>query len=299
MAGSFRRKYGGGPKTSKGKAVASRNSLKSGVYAATLIIPGEAQSDFEALKDSLSVELGVQGILEAMLLHEIAAITWKKLRLQGLEVRCITEALSRPETPEEYYEAGFPKGEGSDWALTHLDLITPDYLETCVKRLAQPKLSKEILEKRRAEKLAVEEVKRLREADIERKAHERVKKEGIRFSTAKMLLEFEQDPDPQENDDQAGESLDIIRMLLDEEQRNQDQGAIFVGERLEEAKRLKDVIRDQRLAAILETNRFQRGHDDLARAFSKALKELRSQQEWRRKNDVVDVTPNDANSEEG
>ncbi len=41
----------GGPQTDDGKKIASSNSLKTGAYSNTLILPGEDESQFRQIED--------------------------------------------------------------------------------------------------------------------------------------------------------------------------------------------------------------------------------------------------------
>ena len=52
---------------------------------------------------------------------------------------------------------------------------------------------------------------------------------------------------------------------------------------------LKSKILDKRLMAMMESATSHRVHEDLGRLFSRRLKELREQQSWRLKRDIIDV----------
>ena len=290
MVGSFRVKRSGGPKTTEGKAVASRNSLKTGMYATAVVLPHENPADFEALNESLLVELDAQGLLEASLVREIAVVTWKKLRLDGLEGRRLSELLTMPERPEEFYEAGFVKTEGSDWALSNLDKLNDEFVETCRQDLANSKSERPTFKKGWATELkrkAPEAFERYMDLDRERQAQ----KSASSSFNLQIILNREQE----ESDgvsDEVERRLETVVEVFHMYQRNKNKGAIYVAERLEEVSRLKGVIRDKRLSEFLGEDRFQRGHEDLNRSLSRALRELRAQQAWRKKHEVIDVTPN-------
>lgn len=295
MTGSYRVKRSGGPRTAEGKAVAARNSLKTGMYATAVVLPHENPADFEALNESLLVELDANGLLEASLVREIAVVTWKKLRLDGLEGRCLSEILARPETPEEFYEAGFPEQEGNDWALTHLDELTEEFVESCRQGLLKvkhresaefPKGWATTLKKQDPEKFE-------HYMDLDRQ-HQAKQNAAPAFRLVINLHKDEEDPE--QVSDEVEKRLETIVELAWLRERRKHEGVVFVGERLEEVQRLKGVIRDKRLADFLGEDRFQRGHEDLNRALSRALRELRAQQAWRKKHEVIDVTPNEPNS---
>jgi hypothetical protein len=75
----------GGPKTPQGKLIASRNSLKTGVYSKQQFLPGERPEDFEELKSMFMDDFKPIGVVEASLVQEITILAWKKLRLERVE----------------------------------------------------------------------------------------------------------------------------------------------------------------------------------------------------------------------
>lgn len=145
MNGSFRVKRSGGPRTEEGKAVAAANSLKTGIYATTVVMPDESEQDFQELRDSLLVELGASGVLEASLVHELAVLTWKKARLDRLEHRVVMQRLSAPVTPEDYFDGGLPRTPENEWILGKLDSLTEELgfnlelKERAARRIIDPK----------------------------------------------------------------------------------------------------------------------------------------------------------------
>jgi hypothetical protein len=78
-------KRGTGPKTPEGKAVASRNAMKTGLLSRELILPGEKQEEFDALFNSLCTELRPYGTLETSLVERIAVTMWRQRRLVRAE----------------------------------------------------------------------------------------------------------------------------------------------------------------------------------------------------------------------
>lgn len=281
----------GGPRTSEGRSVASRNALKTGAYSYTVVLSGESLAEFESLQETLLIELRASGVLESALVQEIAAITWKKLRLQGLESRCLNELLSRPESPEEFYEFGFPISTGSDWALTHLDLLTPQYLASCRERIKVAIKPSSELEAGWATKLKREEPELYEKYMAFNQAY-LADKNSQKHLTLRFISpdkEFMGRMESQELDKTLGWIVDEYN----EVHSQNDRGCIFVAERLEEALRIRPLIRDRRLSKFLEVSLFQRGHEDLNRVLSKVLKEFRQQQGWRRSMEVIEAVRDD------
>src|SRR5258708_16032634 len=75
-----------GPSTPEGRAAVSLNSLKYGLYAETLILPGEDPAAFAALLDRLDAEYQPATPTEETFVSQIAMATWRRARIQRIEV---------------------------------------------------------------------------------------------------------------------------------------------------------------------------------------------------------------------
>ena len=74
-----------GPTTPEGRAAVRLNSLKYGLYAETLILPGEDPAAFEALLDRLDAEHRPATPTEEAFVSQIAMATWRRARIQRME----------------------------------------------------------------------------------------------------------------------------------------------------------------------------------------------------------------------
>src|SRR5882672_8190720 len=74
-----------GPSTPEGRAAVRLNSLKYGLYAETLILPGEDPAAFEALLDRLDAEHQPATPTEEAFVSQIAMATWRRARIQRME----------------------------------------------------------------------------------------------------------------------------------------------------------------------------------------------------------------------
>jgi hypothetical protein len=79
-----------GPRSPEGKAASSRNSLKHGLTAIQVVIPGEKQADFDQLLADLAADRKPEGELEIQTLGEIAACTWRLARARAKEAEILT-----------------------------------------------------------------------------------------------------------------------------------------------------------------------------------------------------------------
>jgi hypothetical protein len=86
-----------GPKTKKGKEIASQNSVTHGLYARALILDSphlkEDQSEYNSLVYSLYQELDPEGIFEEFLVRKIANCLWRSRRVIFAENAQITRQL--------------------------------------------------------------------------------------------------------------------------------------------------------------------------------------------------------------
>ena len=74
-----------GPSTPEGRAAVRLNGLKYGLYAETLILPGEDPAEFDALVDRLDSEHQPATPTEELFVSQIAMASWRRLRVQRME----------------------------------------------------------------------------------------------------------------------------------------------------------------------------------------------------------------------
>ena len=74
-----------GPRTREGRAASRLNSLKHGLTAETLILPGENASDLEALLDAFESKFRPTDEVEQDLVRQMALATWRLRRFSQVE----------------------------------------------------------------------------------------------------------------------------------------------------------------------------------------------------------------------
>lgn len=85
----------GGPSTSRGIALASQNSLKTGVYSSHVLLPGEDADAFEALLQDQMSDFRPRNSLEHALVQDIAVLMWKKHRIESIEHRTLRQEFQK------------------------------------------------------------------------------------------------------------------------------------------------------------------------------------------------------------
>src|ERR1700675_649499 len=85
-----------GPQTPEGKAAVSMNSLRHGLRARTVVLPGEDLHEFQELCDDLEIEWQPQSRSEQFYLEQMAVSQWKLVRLEVGEVNIF----KNPDSPQ-------------------------------------------------------------------------------------------------------------------------------------------------------------------------------------------------------
>ena len=83
-----------GPKTPQGKAVTSMNSLRHGLRARTVVLPGESREEFNQLCDDLEREWQPQSRTAQFYLEQMAVSQWKLTRMEKAEAIIFRETLT-------------------------------------------------------------------------------------------------------------------------------------------------------------------------------------------------------------
>jgi hypothetical protein len=280
-------KRSGGPKTLEGKVASSRNAIKTGSYSSQIALSSEEESDFKAFEDEFMNDFEPLGVVESSMVHELAVLAWKKLRLERVEHQMMRDQLKAPITPQEYIDAGFGREGGLSFAMNRLEQLTPQFVKLHEDefRLARS------LKDRRDE--TVLETLDLDHPDFYARLHKmvrNVKRAGIQVVFVKTGIDDDRDTKIKKTF--ADTPIADLNEALD--QIIQESGAVIhVSKNIEYIQGLKSKILDKRLMGMMESTTSHRVHEDLGRLFSRRLKELREQQSWRLKRDIIDVLSED------
>src|SRR5438067_1210728 len=75
-----------GPKTPEGKAAVRLNSLRHGLRARTVVLPGENPEEFQELCDDLEAEWKPKSRSEQFYVEQMAISQWKLTRMEMAEL---------------------------------------------------------------------------------------------------------------------------------------------------------------------------------------------------------------------
>jgi len=84
-----------GPVTPEGRAASSRNSLRHGFTAASVVLPTESSEDFQSLLDSYIHQFHPQGGVEMDLVQTMAAARWRLRRISTIETTLLNNEMTR------------------------------------------------------------------------------------------------------------------------------------------------------------------------------------------------------------
>ena len=79
-----------GPRTEEGKAISSRNSLRHGLTAMTVLLPGEDPAEFQALYDGMHRDFNPLNTTETSLVLELIDLSWRLRRAPVFEARILS-----------------------------------------------------------------------------------------------------------------------------------------------------------------------------------------------------------------
>lgn len=266
----------GGPQTDEGKKIASQNALKTGAYSNTLILPGEDESQFRQIEDQFVRDFRPEDMAEIAMVHDLAVLAWKKIRLENLELRF---TLARLNAPLDYFDK------------KDTEYLSSDRVESNLYRLAnytnelrnEAKLTISYAELLKGKDTTIEDLEGLEKSYplIHQVLVKHINHYDFTNPTAKNVLRYEI-----ENDDGETELFWSYVLKIAIEDLNK---IIWFCDHRPKIEKELQVVKDRRLMELMQNERPSRAFDDLRRNFYRALSELRKHQEWKRKMQVVGV----------
>jgi len=265
-----------GPRTEKGKKVVSQNALKSGVYARDIVLPTESLADFEVLHQNFIGDFKPQDIVGAQLVHDMAVVVWKRMRLERIENKVLTELLNAPTREEEAVGSRYLwRSEVANLADV-IHLLTDEYLQELEVALRsaiefqEHQLSDEQISEFAKAIPMLDEFLNLQYPDYEL------------TPTYKMLSAY-----PRKLNLELNENASISEMLkiaIKEMRENQ-----WLGTHRDAILREYAAVRNRRMMAFMENAGTSRAFDDLRRSFSKLLAEYRRHEAWLKDRGSIDM----------
>jgi hypothetical protein len=280
-------KRSGGPKTLEGKVASSRNAAKTGSYSSQIALSAEEEADFKAFEDEFMNDFEPQGVVETSMVHELAVLAWKKLRLERVEHQLMRDQLKSPITPQEYIDAGFGREGDLSFAMNRLEQLTTQFVKLHEDEI---RLARSLKDRR--DETALETLE-LEHPDFYARLHKAIKsfmRAGLQVVFVKTGIDEDRDVKIKKTlaDTPIADLNEALDQIIQE-----SKAVIHVSKNIKLIQGLKSKILDKRLMGMMESATSHRVHEDLGRLFSRRLKELREQQSWRLKRDIIDVLSED------
>lgn len=271
----------GGPTSAAGKQRVALNAMTTGAYATHLILPGEDADQFAQLESALIDAFAPADVIEAALVHDLAALAWKKQRLATAEQTLLGYRLQAPAAIEDRLKLKLNWPSRAEFAWPHLDALDSQTIIGWYNQRAC--------------------VLQLRSAPITESAVEAFATKVPTFyqrlvAMAGALLGLPTPPTGRIVNGYAtladGKSVSVITHVL-ETLEQEAEALLWAYPIKDELQRQRRALHAQRIIDWVEQAPVQRATDDLNRAFFRTLAELRQQQSWRQRRDAIDVTPSD------
>jgi hypothetical protein len=274
-------KRSGGPQSSEGKLVASRNAIRSGAYASITVLPGEDIQQYKALEEQFFKDFSPADLAESAMVRDLASLTWKKLRLDRLEHQALLRELARRITYNEIkLHLGVKPRADVDWVFDQMDQVDEAWVSDAKGDL-------EFVEKMQSfDRSTIDVAALTRQSSSFAHALSRSAEEYGVSNLKALLISGKVSSD-------YGITQVPFWDVVFSKISNEASDILWVWEHRDELKRAIQQEKDQRLVKFLMGDELRRAHDDLGRAFYKTLAELRKHQEWRSRR-AIDVTPENA-----
>jgi hypothetical protein len=107
-----------GPKTAEGKATVSKNAVKHGLFADS-VVTGETEAEYAAFRGELLAELDPRGVMELLLAERVVSLWWRLRRAERMQNQAIEDKIGRfvtnksSRSSREYYllDQGIRRGD--------------------------------------------------------------------------------------------------------------------------------------------------------------------------------------------
>ena len=265
-----------GPRTEKGKKVVSQNALKSGVYARDIVLPNESLADFEAHHQRFINDFRPQDIVASQLVRDMAVVVWKRMRLERIENKVLTELLNAPLREEEAVGTKY-LWRNEVASMVHIvHLLTDEYLAELEDALQNAiqfqeyQLSDEEVGTLATTIPILDELLNLKYPDYElTPSYELLSVYPRSFNLGLS---------------ENASTHEMLEIAIKDMRQNQ-----WLGAHRDAILKEYEAIRNRRLMSFMENAGTSRAFDDLRRSFSKLLAEYRRHEAWRSKRQMLDM----------
>ena len=269
----------GGPRTTEGKLAVSQNALKTGAYSNLAVLPNENLEEFNQLVEQFKHDFHPADVIESSLVHELASLTWKKLRLEKLEQVVFVKKLNAPITMQELIDCGlkFDQDRYDFW--TKLTKLEDDVVKNAedTLELIKPNIRVGI-----SEELLLE-IKTLNPKihdaiiDYYRQVDPLADVEISDWGLVSKTLRYNKQPEQ------------FLTSLVFQRYVQFYEAGIWCTKNHDKINDAIEQIKQERLLNLMQSGGVLRANEELSRSVMRTLSEFRRHHEWRIKNRLVDA----------
>ena len=273
----------GGPRTAAGLRAVAGNALRTGAYAAQVVLPGENPAHFQDLEQAFLNDFAPADIAEATLVHQLAVITWKKLRLDRIEHSHFLGLIHRPylQLEIEPVQHLLPPMRQLQWVNETLHhsraerdgILAALQCATSLCTVPEGGYPANTVARIQAEAPVLYEHLQLEAGEY-----------SIPIAESDWLTEELTDAEENDGIFLALACASFSRIYADWE---------WLLHHREAVEQALQQLQERRILISMQQSNVGRIHDDLDRAFQRTLGELRRQQNWRRDRATLTIVPSD------
>lgn len=264
----------GGPRTTAGRAAAAGNALKTGAYSRQAVLPGEDAAQFAALQAQLQQDFEPVGAAEMAMVQDLAALIWKKSRIERIEQAVMAQMVLLPLTHDRINNSFGPGFlPAAMQRLVPFSPVTQQEFDWSSSLHTQIQAYRDMTPNRRTRAALDRSCPNLLAV-----LNHWAKNKGL---STKQLLEGVS------ASAQTVPGIDVVVHNLDENA----QLVIWLWQNREQLATAVQRATDSRLLEFMKTSQgvTQRAFDDVGRAFYRTLAELRRQQDWRIRRTAINI----------
>lgn len=265
-----------GPRTEEGKKRVSQNAIKNGVYARHVVLPTESRADFEVLHQCFIDDFQPQDIAGSQLVHDMAVVVWKRMRLERIENKVLTDLLNAPIREEEVVGTIYLWRKEVTSIVSMIHLLTDEYLRELDSALQN---AIEFQEHQLSDEQIISLAKTIPILD----ALLNLQYPDYELTPSYQLLSVY----PRSFNlglGENGSTQEMLEIAIKEMRQNQ-----WLGAHRDEILVEYAAVRNRRLMSFMENAGTSRAFDDLRRSFSKLLAEYRRHEAWRSERKMLDM----------
>ena len=271
-------KRSGGPRSLSGKLNASRNSLKTGAYSKSIVLPSESEEDFEKLYHQYMDDFMPMDVAESAMVYDLAGLTWKKLRLEKLEHAAFKSAIDSSLTIKDLENEGIKINQRHEHFLRDINKLDKNLFNLnrdCLNHLNQifknDIASSDILDLEKKIPFIYDSIV------TQMTAHLLLDKAEItRQNLASFVIKI-------------GDHEDFLYKVAARETKKHFEEILWIEKNLDQIKLAITKVKEKRLLKVMQEQGLLRSNDDLSRSFFRILNELRRHQSWRREMNTIDI----------